>query len=307
MNALRFANRLTRKSTVASLATARADQLEDIADSINAAIYEFYRLAPERFRRTTFSGLLQAPRTITATVTDNSAVLTGSPFASSDRGKACRVAGDSKINEIVSENQLLHAVVGVSGAVEITIYSNCLRIEEAFLEKVVTHPREIGSGQQITPDEGRKARYYQYMDSCSGGVVALGNELECYWVEHTGFAAGANDVFQMKFLPFPVRDLIVEFDALIFPLEITASDITDETEIAVPDAYVIPYLLPLAERQLMDTATGDQTFAARADNRAEKAEAEVKNISQVTTPPMRQTVREMPRGRYPNIGTLRNA
>lgn len=291
MNSLQLLNRLVRKSTINSISEARADQLEDFTDAINAAVWEFYLNAPERLRRTTASITLPAPRTIEITTTAGSPIVSGTPFTADDRGRVVRIAGDTRYNEVTDENALLHDAA-TTGTVSATIYSNGIRFEDTHFERVITSPRVVETGKKLINDSGAKSHYYDWRSGhYNFRDASFDGDPTWYWVEHVGVAASSDDVFHIRMFPLPVRAMTVVFDAEVFPAKINMTQLREGVALPIPLPYVQVLLLPLAIYHLMSTETGDQKHLQAAERERERVLQSISRIAVEAVPPNRRLIR----------------
>lgn len=291
MNSLQLLNRLIRKSTINSITGARADQIEDFTDAINAAVWEFYLTAPERFRRTTASVTLPASRTVEITTTAGSPVVSSTPFTAEDRGRVVRIAGDTRYNEVTDVNTLLHDAT-TTGTVSATIYGNGIRFDDTWFERVITSPRVVDTGKKLIHDSGAKARYYDWRSgSCNFRDTTFDGDPTWYWVEHVGIAAAAEDLFHIRMFPLPVREITVVFDAEVYPARLNMTQLRDGVTLPVPMPYVQVLLLPLAIYHLMSTETGNQKHLPAAERERERVLQSISRIPVEAAPPNRRLTR----------------
>ena len=256
MTTAQLFSRLLAHASVRDPARVPFDESIEIVGAINAALSEYFSLAPARFSEQTISVVLGAPATVSvAAVNGSTSVAT---FSESQRGATVVIGDDAGQNEIVSTGAVLDAYQGTSGTVSATVYGDAVVIGNATYKRVTSHPR-LNDGTELREDRniGR------------GQLTGLRNtgKPTRYCVEMSGTAGGGRDVAILRVDPMPSRSYICRMDVSMIPLLVEVGDLS--TPITVPVSHDMEnHLIALCRWHLK----GNAIFPSKADT-DEKADA----------------------------------
>ena len=113
----------------------REGDVEEILACINGALQEMWSSAPRAlcFRRE--SAVLYAPETHQITVVNGATEISSfAGYAAWMEGCSVAVSGEKRLNEIEGASSLLRAHTGPSGAVNVTVYSDCVSFGPEVIE-----------------------------------------------------------------------------------------------------------------------------------------------------------------------------
>lgn len=250
--------RLARHTTSRSLSNLDAEDRLIVLDCINAAIYNWFAAVPEHMRQTTVSHVVRNSETITPTMTNLGNSLGGVELDEYHLGAAIDIAGDSVMNEIVSTDpaQILNPYRGSTGSASATIYFDTIMLTDYYVSRIVNHPRVLDSGRTLVRDEnirfmGAERKGMESPLGVYGANIARNfGEPYRYTIDNTGVSLKDEARMMIRLDPIPSGELTIVFDAVIDPVTHGLDAINGTTDIAVPEQYVIPHLVPLALSEL---------------------------------------------------------
>lgn len=257
MNAIAFANRLARDLNEKSVMDLTADARLEILDATNGALQKLDQLAPFQSKVTVASLFLDAPLTLSLEVTNGSGEVADIPFTKDQYGRTIRIEGDDIDNQIVGENQLLHAYTGASGTVTATVYSDAVPIPEPYLE-LISDPKVIEIDRTLIhhrPSVGNRKAVSQPTT---------------YWIESNARNQNPSAPAVLRLHSFPDRmyRLLAEFS--MAPARVCFTDlISPGPSLPIREEYVESYLLPVARGILSNSSlwtNKDSIARAREDS-----------------------------------------
>ncbi len=256
MTTAQLFSRLLSHSTVRDPARVPFDESVEIVAAINAALGEYFSLAPARFSKSTISRALPAPETRSVDAVNGSTDV--SSFLASQRGATVVIGDDPGQNEVISTSAVLDAYQGTSGTVSAVVYGDGIVIANGTYKRVLSDPR-LNDGTQLRFDDGLlRGRF--------NGVRGTGKPTR-YCVEMTGESSGGLDVAILRVDPMPSRSYIVRMEIEALPLLVTYGCLS--TPVAVPVSYDMEaHLIALCRWHLK----GNKLFPDKKDT-DEKADA----------------------------------
>jgi hypothetical protein len=231
MTTAQLFSRLLSHATVRDPGRVPFDESVEIVAGINAALGEYFSLAPARFSELTLSRVLPAPETRSVAAVNGSASV--GTFLASHRGATVVIGDDPGQNEVTGTGSVLDAYLGTTGTVSAVVYGDGIVIANASYKRVVSDPR-LNDGTQLRFDDGLlRGRF--------NGVRGTGKPVR-YCVEMTGTAAGGEDVAILRVDPMPSRSYIVRMEISALPLLVTNATLSAPVAVPVPydmDAHLI--------------------------------------------------------------------
>lgn len=276
MKAIAFANRLVRSLEIPALSDVTADIRQEILDAINGGLQRIHSLSPFISKLTVGSIPLAAPLTITLTMTNGSAQITGYDFTSDQFYKTIRVSGDTIDNQVIDVNELLHPYSGPSGSVSAILYCDAATMPEPY-DEIIGNPRILETNDTV---------YASILD-----VWLTGKQVE----RPTSFFVEANARNQnppapavIRFNSLPDQLYRLEAQFTLAPARVKFSDLLDATvDIPLRDEFIELYLLPISRAMLVYSSFWkDADMKARAVNHGESAEEQyrLQTNSYLSTP-----------------------
>ena len=278
MTVAQFSQRLARWTSSKTLSQMPMEDRLILVDCINAAVYNWFAAAPERMRMTTISHLLRAPEQGSATVTAETNDLTGVTLQDYHLGASIEFDNETNFNEIVSvagTPKVLNSFRN-SGLQQYTIYFDTIMITDYLINRIVNHPRILDTGEELYRDDdamrfkGAERRGSIFDPSAR----SLGSPYR-YVFENTGLSLQDEARAMIRIDPIPDRALTINFDAVVDAPTLEVDSMNGSVDIAVPDQYVLPHLLPLA---LSDLALTPIWSGSNADSAIAKGQATIAKI-----------------------------
>lgn len=266
LTSVELAGYAAEPTRIVDIADAGPRDKRTLASLMSRAIQRFFFLAPPIYRRTTVSETLVPPETFTFNVWEDNNEVSGTPFLQRHRGCTIFVEGDTRPNEVTSENTLLNNYAGDSGERTAILYSDCIPILDFSVERICTVPErisEIGqssylalldmNGRTVEPDD------VAVMPMSGGSHTGLGDAAfqrnaratfptHC-WIEPVGGSQQVelDAVFQMRLWPLPTKTFLLRFDAEIRPFSISISDLTKPSRLPIDGSLAHQTIIPLVQ------------------------------------------------------------
>lgn len=266
MTTVELANRIIGKSTVASLDGAEMDELLCISDAINEAVQEYFSVVPEVYRTTTMSSTHSVPTALTATFTNGSNVVTGSPFTDGQRGDTISIEGDAlDFNEITDNGLLLNDYRGTTGSHSSTIYDDAVALTDFSIERLVSDPKILDTSKLLT-----NAKQHWRRDG--ERHLRIGNEREIsdyplyYWLDNVGGSAVTDALSIIRLDPIPKKAFTLNIEILIRPIAYTWENMVN-TPLTLPvdDTLIHRTIRPMALGKLAATDLWDGSKGSAAN------------------------------------------
>jgi hypothetical protein len=279
-----LAQRLARWTSSKSLSQMSVEDRLILTDCINSGIYNWYAYAPERLRMTTVSHMIRPPETGTVdSVVEGANELIGLSLQDYHLGASIDFGGKN-MNEIVSTSgtpTVLNQHRGTETNVGYTIYFDTIMITDYLVSRIVSNPRILDTGLELYRDDERmrfSGAERRGTDSWWGnqGVVRDFGEPFRYVYENTGLSLGDEARAMIRMDPIPLTQMDVVFDAVVDAPTYNMTDMEGVVNLAVPDQYVLPHLLPLA---IGDLATSPIWGEADPTPALQKSDAVISKIS----------------------------
>lgn len=132
MTTVQLAQRMMRNLSVSDWSRLPMDAAEEVREAINLGLDEFVRLLPHHRTVRDASFVVEEPKTISVTVSDAStAIVIGTAFpigayatALELPGRGIVIAGDSRLNRLLTSTQLVTHFLGTAGEVSATLYGD---------------------------------------------------------------------------------------------------------------------------------------------------------------------------------------
>lgn len=300
MTTVELAQHLLPVSQVPDLNRATPAQAQELALIMTQAVQEYFRIAPVCHRRSTLSERRPAAETLSVTVTNGSATVSGTPFLARQRGCSIRFP-DGQWNEIVAPNQLLHDVPQASGTYACTVYNDALAFDDFQIDRVMTDPEIVqesnGASYLLSPwlpVGSRSVSRPSVLDLLMVGDAIPQRQHDTaswpthYWAEHVGgsIAVSGDALFQFRFWPAPTEAYTVIFDAEILPDTYRIASVTTPTTLPVPDGHAQLLLVPLARGRLARSYLFDPETVGKSDllDAADEARAGIAALPAVFGP-----------------------
>lgn len=261
MTLLQLSNRLCRRLKVNDVHTLVTDDAQEVLDSINTALSEFFMLAPFTYRqRKSVHNQVSAPIKVTITATNGSRQVTG--IGVEHIGKSIQLPGDAGINKVDAINTLQAPFSGTSGSIEATIYSDVILLADDFA-RFVGQPLLIGSGSFV------RALTRQNEEMPFLGETPIGSPVR-FVVEARGQAAGVSPSYLMRLIPIPSSTYGITATMEVRPKQFRLPDLTTDAALPLAPEHALAILYPMA---LSHLATG-QLWPQGEDPKGIMADAE---------------------------------
>ena len=199
--------RLLRDFGVISLDTAspanqvnpiEAGDLDDVAGVMTAGLQDIFDLGPSEIREKPGGAYLQAPTSVTLTVTQGSTTISSlTTYASWMLGCSIRIAGDDQDNELQSSTKIAVPYTGTSGSVTATVYGDCIQLDDTVGRVIapVTLPNQAPLIPAGTRAEFMRLAGYPLVTNAAGGPF----EYPFFWfVRKVSSARGQTPVPSLK-------------------------------------------------------------------------------------------------------------
>jgi hypothetical protein len=274
MTLLEAANLVLPNCKVTSAADLTMEQKMLLVRCFNAAIQEFYQLAPDIYKRTKATHTLLAPASLTGlSIASGSTTNTGTAFAASLRGQSIYTAAGW--NEIVSETQALRANPTATTITEATVYHDTVVLWGTAVERQVgkvwcVEGDKRWAMERVDAPEGVVRDSSPFLSALQSGWVFdrteryVGDVPRYFGVQAVGqsHAGGANDAaFMLRINPVPTRAFTIELLVDFLAINLNPYSLQDGTELPVPAERVHSLLLPLVEARLAATKLWDAPAA----------------------------------------------
>jgi hypothetical protein len=248
-----------------------------LLDCINTAVFNWFAAAPENMRTTTASHMLRGPETGMVTIQAGTNTLPGLTLQDYHLGASIHIDGEYNMNEIISVNGTPNVLLehANSGTVGYTIYFDTIMITDFLVNRLVSDPRVLDTGVVLyRDDDGMRfvgaERRGAFLNSKGNSFFTGLNygEPYRYVIENTGISTGDEARIMIRVDPIPERMMTVTFDVVIDAPLLRLFDLDQNKNLAVPEQYVLPHLLPLAMGELAITPLWDGPNAGAAIQKA---------------------------------------
>lgn len=300
MTTAEIARRSTRHLSVKDPDDMEPSQAIELVDAINEGVNRFFELAPDIYKRTTLSELLNGPVSRSVSVTeDDDEIGVDSSFLSSERGRAIAIPGDPTMNEIVGTRQMLRPYRGATGTYMATIYSDAVAFRDFKIERIMTAPRIVDTNSVLLDSEHQKSRTVAadawYRRTTAEGVIGDPKFFKLLYVGGT-IATGTEDaVMIMQLDPIPGRKLTIEMDVAIRAVNYGITALSAATEMPIHSSVSPDAFQPLVEYALMASSmwVGTNHNNRMVENREREARTRI-SLLPTQFAPTRRKVRTKP-------------
>ena len=269
MTVQELSQRVARHTESGALSILSAEDKLIVLDCINTAVYNWFAAAPEHMRQTTVSHRVRAKETLSPTMTAGATTMTGVTLQDYHLGASIDIGGDAIMNEIVSTDPaaVLNEYRGTTGSKTATAYFDTIMLTDYNVSRIVNDVRILDSGVTLVrDDDGMKFIGAER----KGGRRSSRNfgEPFRYTIDNTGVSLKDEARIMLRMDPIPLTEITIVFDAVIDPPSHNLADINGAVQLAVPTAYVIPHVLPLALGELAMSPIWGGGDSSRAIDRA---------------------------------------
>jgi len=278
MTTVELAHRALRHSPYRDPAQVPVDDALDLVDAINAALQEFYSIAPPVYSRTTLSGELYGESTVSLTLTNGESTFGSDVFLASQRGYTIKLGDESKYNEITGTDSLLDVYAGTSGTYDCPVWGDVIQFSDTSIKRVVSPPRIEGCSHGLVNDPS--IREYVMREGRSVGVPRF------YYVEPVGSSQGGRELCLVRFAPLPDKQYTVRMEVELTPTRYGYQSLVTPATLPVENHQVESLLLPLLFDELLDRPgwVGTSAPAQRIMERAQRARDEIKLLPAYLAP-----------------------
>ncbi len=244
MNTVYLARFLGRNLDVADPSALPDDAALDVLSAINSGLADFYRLAPENFRKTTFSTTLRKPESVNVEFeVQYSNVVLSPTFSTRQIGCTLRVSGYPMDCRIAGPAIVLDDFLGTTLTGSGTVFGDAVVIN-GQIERLTSDVRVRGLTLQEWKVLDQKA--FPQCDPQASGVP------DRYKIEPLGICQGGDTAALLRVYPIPLVDYIVRFEALLSAArKVTFAMLTDAEDLPVADAYAESILAPICAQHLL--------------------------------------------------------
>ena len=259
-----------RNTRIPNLSDITSDDAVTLVRALNEGVQEFFDLAPDRYKRTTFTSLLAAPSELSDVVVTHGEVTVGSgTFTTEQRGATVIITGDASHNEVVDTDAVLRPYLGTTGTTTATIYGDAVPFTDFSIERVVTDARVSNQSLQrrlarVNPEADHLQVWSGNWRSWWDALARSSGHPEYYRIDYVGGSIQTtNDaVMVIRVAPMPTEELVFEIEADFLPIAYAITCINTPKRLPVPRERAATHLLPLIEARLVDTPVWNQPTAA---------------------------------------------
>jgi len=269
MTAKQLAERLARFTLTGTLSAMDVRDQITIVDCINSATYNWFAAVPERYRITTVSHLIRAPKDVTVTMTEGGLTVGGLVAEDYMLGASILIGDEVNMNEIISTKDdvatLLNEFRGTAGSHSAKIYFDTIMLTDYNVSRITNDPRILDTGVKLVRDDdglkgvGAERRGAGYGIGAGQGILygstvarQTGSPYR-YTIENTGASQRDEARIMLRLDPMPTTESTVQFDAAIDASTLGLESLDNGTILPVPDQYIIPHVLPMAKADLAET------------------------------------------------------
>lgn len=263
--------RMTKQGDFTKLSMSEQSDLVQAADS---GLQEVYGALPNVYKELTEGFLLPAPVTVTVPVVQNSSALASNVFTTDQIGRSVVLDGDANWNQIIGVNQLLNPYLGASGTVSGTVYGDAVYSTKYPFERIIGNPRFPNHGSTLTMNPNLRptsdgAGWWIYQQS-------VGTPLY-WWTQAMGESQGNSPALVLRFSPAPSKAFALSVRMSYWAKRLTLADVSDATDIPLPDQFIESALIPLGLQALSLTPVWDSKYDPRRyDEAADRARRFIK-------------------------------
>lgn len=228
MTTVQLAQRLMRNLSVSDWSRLPMDAKEEVREAMNSGLDEFVRLLPSArtVRDATF--VIEEPKTISATVTDASTALVigtsypiGAYASALDLpGRGIVLAGDSKLNRLLSSTVLVQHFLGTAGVVAGTIYGDGIPLG--------ARAEQLAGTPYFTPAPSSQRHHLTHVEdrsSWSGLDTVQTGQPAHWWVDSFGGGDAQATTWLLRLHPLPSARGILTVPMKQFPASVTLTDL----------------------------------------------------------------------------------
>jgi hypothetical protein len=239
MTTVQLAQRMMRNLTVSDWSRLPMDAAEEVREAINMGLDAFSRILPvhRTVRDATF--VIEEPKAISVTVTDASkAIVIGTffPFgayasASDLPGRGVILAGDTKLNRLLSSTEMIEHYMGASGSVSAMLYSDGIPIGH--------RADQLAGIPYFTPSTSSQRHHLIHVDdarSWTANASVHTGQPAYWWVDPFGGSDALATSWLLRLHPLPTGRGILSVPMKQFPASVTLTDL-----------HITPRALPIQE------------------------------------------------------------
>jgi hypothetical protein len=278
-----LAQRLARFTSSKTLSNMSAEDRLVMIDCINSAVYNWFVSAPENARMTTVSHMIRQSESGRVDTVEGENALVGLALQDYHLGCSIQIEGDTNMNEVVSVEgtpQVLNQHKA-TGNFAYQLYFDAIMITDYLVNRLVSHPRILETGVELYRDD--KGMKFMGAERRAGGwwwdsafTRRFGQPYR-YVIENTGISLKDEARIMLRVDPIPEDVYTVTFDAVIDAPTMTLNDMDGTVNLAVPDQYVLPHLLPLALGDLATSPIWDGGDTATAIQKSQTMIAKIQS------------------------------
>lgn len=228
MTTVQLAQRLMRYLSVSDWARLPMDAAEEVREAMNSGLSEFVSLLPQHRTVREASFVIEAPKTISATVTDASTALvisTGYPIGAYASaldlpGRGIVLAGDSKLNRLLSSTQLTEHFLGSGGVVACTLYADGIPLG--------ARAEQLAGTPYFTPTASSQRHYLTHVEdrsAWSANAAVQTGQPAYWWVDSFGGGDAQATSWLLRLHPLPSARGILSVPMKQFPASVSLTDL----------------------------------------------------------------------------------
>lgn len=228
MTTVQLAQRLMRNLTVSDWSRLPMDAAEEVREAMNDGLDEFVRLLPSHRTIRDASFVIEEPKTISVTVTDASTALvigTGFPIGAYATaldlpGRGIVLAGDTRLNRLLSSTALMSHFLGTAGVVSATLYGDGIPLG--------ARADQLAGTPTFTPANSAQSHYLSHVEAAglwgANSTVQTGQPAS-WWVDSFGGGDAQATTWLLRLHPLPSARGILSVPMKQFPASVSLTDL----------------------------------------------------------------------------------
>lgn len=177
--------------------------------------------------------------------------MTADTFGLEQLGRSVVLDGDPQWNQITGTNTLLNPYMGQTGTVSGIVYGDAIFSEEYPLDRIIGNPRLANGGGifigMLEMFRGSNQGGWPLVYGMTTGMPAV------WWPQTFASSQGARPSVIIRVAPAPDTAYAASVRIGLWPKRLTLADYVNNTQLAVPDQFIEPALIPLCLKALQSS------------------------------------------------------
>ena len=265
MTSLQLASMIARRTPWKTVSQLPMEEANALCAALNQALQAWFQRAGASHTASRRSTVLHAPVACLANMITGSRRVdfTSAPdWVSEAVGATVRLEGDPRWNRIVAPETLLHAWLGDTEEVAVTLYHDCISLPAGVAGVCSPVTAVLPDSEALLPDAPLPA-----WSSSQGSAHTTGRP-ERHQIETLDAGPGSCPSFALRVWPMPSTDVTLCYSVVQY-FTLSTLDLQAPRVLPVPEDVAAAILLPLAldhaaAQGLLDKDTDTQRLAADA-------------------------------------------